>query len=132
VGRHPLGAGRLAPGCGRASLRLWRELARYAFPLGIEGVGDRCRESFETVVAGRGLSTTALGHYRYGRRIAMVPGLAVVQVCSVTIGEPLAVVLLGARWRVLGARVGSATRRRKSSLIVPGDLLGTERCPATR
>lgn len=70
------------PGRARASLRLWRQLARFAFPLLIEGIGDRCRETIETVVVGRSLSTTALGHYRYGRRIAMIPGLAVVQVCA--------------------------------------------------
>ncbi|MGH3794608.1 MAG: lipopolysaccharide biosynthesis protein [Pseudonocardiaceae bacterium] len=70
------------PGHGRASVRMWRELARFAFPLVIEGVGDRCRETIETTVVGRGLSTAALGYYRYGRRIALIPGLAVVQVCS--------------------------------------------------
>ncbi|HEX2300515.1 MAG TPA: lipopolysaccharide biosynthesis protein [Pseudonocardiaceae bacterium] len=125
----------------RASVRMWRELARFALPLVIEGIGDRARETIETVVVGRGLSTTSLGHYRYGRRIAMIPGLAVVQVCSyvlfpafsriagdpdrfrraflralgliwfaavpvagliIALGEPLAVMLLGERWRAAG------------------------------
>jgi PST family polysaccharide transporter len=70
------------PGHGRASVRMWRELARFGLPLVIEGVGDRCRETIETTVVSRGLSTTALGYYRYGRRIALIPGLAVIQVCS--------------------------------------------------
>jgi PST family polysaccharide transporter len=129
------------PGRGRASVRLWRDLARFAFPLVIETGGERVREMLESAVVGRGLSTTALGHYRYGRRIAMIPGLAVVQICSyvlfpafsrisgdparfrraflralgwiwfaavpvagliIAMGEPLAVLLLGERWRAAG------------------------------
>lgn len=70
------------PGAGRFSLRLWREMARFAFPLVIDGLVDRFREVIDTAVVGRGLGEASLGHYRYGRRIAMLPGVAVVQVCS--------------------------------------------------
>lgn len=129
------------PGRGRASVRLWRDLARFAFPLVVETGGERVREMLESAVVGRGLSTTSLGYYRYGRRIAMIPGLAVVQICSyvlfpafsrisndpprfrraflralgwiwlaampvamliIAVGEPLAVLLLGERWRAAG------------------------------
>lgn len=70
------------PGRGRASVRLWRELARYAYPLVISDVAWRARESFETVVVGRALSGEALGLYRYGRRLSMLPAVAVVDIGS--------------------------------------------------
>jgi PST family polysaccharide transporter len=48
----------------------------------LDGFVARIREVFETVIVGRGLSTAALGQYRYGRRIAMLPGVAIVEICS--------------------------------------------------
>lgn len=70
------------PGRGKPSYRLWREMAQFAFPLVIQGLGKRLRELIESVVVGRGMSTTSLGYYRYGRRIAMLPGDAVVEIAS--------------------------------------------------
>lgn len=70
------------PGRGQPSYRLWREMAQFALPLMIQGVAERLRELVESVVVGRGLSPTSLGYYRYGRRIAMLPGVAVVEIAS--------------------------------------------------
>lgn len=70
------------PGGGQPSYRLWREMAQFAFPLLIHGTVERLREVIVTVVVGRGLSPTSLGYYRYGRRIAIVPGVAVVEIAS--------------------------------------------------
>jgi len=76
------GLARWCPGGARPSYRLWRRLARFAFPMVLDGFVARIREVFETVIVGRGLSTAALGQYRYGRRIAMLPGVAIVEICS--------------------------------------------------
>lgn len=70
------------PGRGRSSLSMWRRLRRFGAPLVIVEVNERFREIIETVLVGRGLNNTALGYYKYGGRIAMLPGVAIVQVCS--------------------------------------------------
>lgn len=70
------------PGGGRASWRLWREMARFGVPLLAAGVADRFFDMISAVAAGRALDETGVGHYRYGRRIAMLPGIAVIQICS--------------------------------------------------
>lgn len=70
------------PGRGRASLRLWRELARFSTPLVVNGMAWRAREAIETVVVGQQLDANSLGQYRYGRRLSMLPGLAVVEIGS--------------------------------------------------
>ncbi|MET0191548.1 MAG: oligosaccharide flippase family protein [Pseudonocardia sediminis] len=70
------------PGRGRPSLRLWRELARFSFPLVLNGTAWRLREVFETVLVGRRLDEAAVGQYRYGRRLCMLPGTAVVEIGS--------------------------------------------------
>lgn len=70
------------PGRGRASIRLWRELARFSAPLVLNGMAWRTREAIETVVVGNRLDQNALGQYRYGRRLSMLPGLAVVEIGS--------------------------------------------------
>ncbi|MFC4947514.1 oligosaccharide flippase family protein [Pseudonocardia sp. GCM10023141] len=67
------------PGKGRPSLRLWREMARFAFPMLLGSVVERVRDIAELVLVGRVLDTAALGQYRYGRRIAVLPGALVVQ-----------------------------------------------------
>lgn len=74
--------GRWRPGRGRPSVRLWRELARFSFPLVLNGTAWRLREVFETVLVGRRLDEAAVGQYRYGRRLCMVPGMAVVEIGS--------------------------------------------------
>lgn len=129
------------PGRGRASVRMWRELARYGFPLLLGSAAERVREAAEVLLVGRYLDTAALGFYRYGKRLALLPGMAVLQVGAfvifpafariaddrervvaaflralrwmwvaavpvtavlIALGQPLAVVLLGARWQEAG------------------------------
>ncbi|WP_433503797.1 oligosaccharide flippase family protein [Pseudonocardia halophobica] len=70
------------PGRGRASFRMWRELARFGFPLVMGFVGARFQQMVESIVVGRGLSTTALGYYRYGVRISRIPVNATLEVVS--------------------------------------------------
>lgn len=72
--------GRWRPGRGRPSFALWRELARFSFPLVVNGAAWRLREVIETALVGRRLDENALGQYRYGRRLAMLPGTAVVEI----------------------------------------------------
>lgn len=61
------------PGRAKASVRLWRQLARYGYPLLIDRVASQVRTTTEPVVIGRLLDTAALGFYRYGLRIARLP-----------------------------------------------------------
>ncbi|MGE3285942.1 MAG: oligosaccharide flippase family protein [Pseudonocardia sp.] len=74
--------GRWRPGRGRPSYRLWRELARFAFPLLIQSVVWQIREAGQAAIVGRFLGTAALGQFRYGRRVGLLPAQAVVQVGS--------------------------------------------------
>jgi O-antigen/teichoic acid export membrane protein len=67
------------PGRGRPSVRLWREMAGFAFPLLLGSAVERIRDAVELVVVGRVLNTASLGFYRYARRIALLPGTAVIQ-----------------------------------------------------
>ncbi len=76
------GLARWRPGRGRPSVRLWRELAGYAYPLLLGNVAFQARQSFETVVVGRWLDTATLGQFRYGRRLSMLPAIAVVDIAS--------------------------------------------------
>ncbi|QLY27718.1 oligosaccharide flippase family protein [Nocardia huaxiensis] len=68
------------PGRGRASWRLWRELARYGSPVVVNLLGARAQGMIEAAVVGRGLSSAALGHFRYGQRIAQIPVRFIVEV----------------------------------------------------
>lgn len=61
------------PGRAKASVALWRQLARYGYPLLIDHVASQVRSTAEPVVIGRLLDTAALGFYRYGLRIARLP-----------------------------------------------------------
>ncbi|MHA6616950.1 oligosaccharide flippase family protein [Pseudonocardia sp. DLS-67] len=61
------------PGRAKASVALWRQLARYGYPLLIDHVASQIRTTAEPVVVGRLLDTAALGFYRYGLRIARLP-----------------------------------------------------------
>lgn len=71
------------PGAGgRPSFSLWRELARFSMPVVVWTVVNRARDLLETVVVGGALSATALGYYRYGRRLGALPEMAVVDVGS--------------------------------------------------
>lgn len=70
------------PGQGRASWAEWRRLSAFGAPLVIAFIGVRVQQMIESVVVGRGLSTEALGFYRYGTRISRVPVDAVVEVVA--------------------------------------------------
>lgn len=70
------------PGRGRASYRLWREMARFAYPLVIQNMVRNVRGSAQTALIGRGLGEAALGQYRYGRRLGELPGTAVIEIGS--------------------------------------------------
>lgn len=73
---------RCTPFTGRFSVRIWREMAVFSIPLLLDELAFRLQETVELTIVGRGLSEAALGNYRYGRRIALLPATAVVQVCS--------------------------------------------------
>lgn len=70
------------PGKARASLRLWKEMARYGYPLTIELFVLRVWESLSRVIIARSLGTAALGQFRYGERLARIPTAAVLEVGS--------------------------------------------------
>ena len=67
---------------GRFSVRMWRDMARFSFPVFLGVVAERAREVFEQVLVGRWLGGAALGQYRYGYRIASLPSLGIIQICS--------------------------------------------------
>jgi PST family polysaccharide transporter len=73
------------PWNGRPSYQLWRDLARFGFPLVLGFVGDRTRQTVQSVVTGRVLGTHGLGLLRYGERIARIPVMALVQVSSISL-----------------------------------------------
>ncbi|CRK49514.1 Polysaccharide biosynthesis protein [Rhodococcus sp. RD6.2] len=70
------------PWHGRFSVGLWREMAVFSFPLLLDGVAGRLQEAVGLTLVGRELDESALGGYRFGRRIALLPGMAVVQIGS--------------------------------------------------
>jgi PST family polysaccharide transporter len=70
------------PRRGLASIGVWREMARYGMPLFIGAAAHRAQEVFNTVVIGRVLSAAALGNYRYGVRLGMLPGAVIIEVAS--------------------------------------------------
>jgi O-antigen/teichoic acid export membrane protein len=70
------------PGRGKFTWSMWREMARYGFPLVMGFVGTRTRQMIESVVVGRGLSTAALGFYRYGTRISQIPVNVIIDVVA--------------------------------------------------
>ncbi|MCV7356205.1 lipopolysaccharide biosynthesis protein [Mycolicibacterium fluoranthenivorans] len=67
---------------GKPSFALWRELARFSLPLVVWTVVNRARDLLETAVVGGALSATALGYYRYGRRLGSLPETAVIDAGS--------------------------------------------------
>lgn len=149
------------PGAGRPSIAMWRELAHFGFPLITGNIVYRGQEMIETFAVGRFLSTTALGHYRYARRLSLLPAAAVIEVggyvlfpafsriagdpdrlrsafmraltwmwfaivpvtaLTMSIGEPLVVLVLGEPWRGAGvALVAMAAISIGEGLCVVGD-----------
>ena len=73
------------PGRGHPTVQMWRDLARYGRPLVVGTVGARIQSVVEAVVVGRVLSTAALGRFRYGQRIAVIPVRAIVEVGSISL-----------------------------------------------
>jgi O-antigen/teichoic acid export membrane protein len=73
---------RWRPGRGRPSIRLWRELARFAYPMLVQNVIDQIRQTIETMLVGRTMGATSLGYYRYGRRLALIQVTAVLEIGS--------------------------------------------------
>jgi PST family polysaccharide transporter len=73
---------RWRPQRGFASLAVWRELARYGLPLVLGTAGDRGKDAFDTVIIGGVLNNAALGNYRYGRRLGMLPGTVIIEIGS--------------------------------------------------
>jgi len=67
---------------GRPSFALWRELVGFAMPVVVWTVVNRARDLIETAVVGGALSATALGYYRYGRRLGALPEMAVIEIGS--------------------------------------------------
>lgn len=70
------------PGRSRPSYRIWRELANFSFPMIVANLTDRSRDLVQQGLIGRQLDVSALGQYRYGRRIGVLPGTAIIQVAS--------------------------------------------------
>jgi O-antigen/teichoic acid export membrane protein len=70
------------PRRGLASVKVWREMARYGLPLLIGGAGVRGKDVFDTVLVGSVLNAAALGNYSYGRRLGMLPGTVIIEIGS--------------------------------------------------
>jgi PST family polysaccharide transporter len=106
------------PGRGHASYAMWRELARFGFPLVFSNFGYRIRTAVEALVVGRVLSTGALGSLRYGERMAQIPQTGIIEVGATTLfpafsriagdSNRLAAAYLRAlHWSMVGATVGT-------------------------
>ena len=106
------------PGRGHASYAMWRDLARFGFPLGLAMIGFRLRTAIEALVVGRFLSTTALGFFRYGQRIARIPQTGIIEVGATALfpafsriaddRERLAAAYLRAlHWSMVGSAAGT-------------------------
>jgi PST family polysaccharide transporter len=106
------------PGRGHASFAMWRELARFGFPLVLSMTGFRLRSAIESLVVGRVLSTAALGFFRYGQRIARIPQMGIIEVGATTLfpafsriasdRERFAAAYLRAlHWSMVGAAAGT-------------------------
>lgn len=73
------------PGRGRFSFTLWRELARFGFPLIVMMLGYRLKNMLEAVIVGRSLREEGLGQYRYAQRIGQIPVRAIINVGGVAL-----------------------------------------------
>jgi O-antigen/teichoic acid export membrane protein len=91
------------PRRGRASYRLWRELAAFGFPLVLGMVGDRAQKLTQAVVTGSVLGATDLGLQRYGERIARIPVMGLVEVSSVSLFPAFTRLATTGRTHVLSA-----------------------------
>ena len=93
-------------------------LARFGAPLVIAITGWRLRIAIEALVVGRVLSTSALGFFRYGQRIAQIPQMGIVEVGGTSLfpafsriagdRERFAAAYLRAlHWSMVGAAAGT-------------------------
>jgi PST family polysaccharide transporter len=73
---------RWRPRRGQASVALWRELARFSFPLVVRSTATRVKDILDAAIVGRVLDTAAVGNYRYGSRLGTLPGLVIIEVGS--------------------------------------------------
>jgi PST family polysaccharide transporter len=73
------------PGRGRFSFTLWRELARFGFPLIVMMLGYRVKNMLESVIIGRRLGESGLGQYRYAQRIGQIPVRAIINIGGVAL-----------------------------------------------
>ncbi len=71
---------RWRPFRGHFSIRLWRQMAAFSFPLVLEHMADSIRDTFQQVLLGRRLGTADLGQYRYGYQMAGMPAMAIVEI----------------------------------------------------
>ncbi|MDD7966715.1 lipopolysaccharide biosynthesis protein [Actinomycetospora lemnae] len=70
------------PGKGRPRYGIWREMAKFSFPLIVQGVSQNLRESAQPAIVGRLLGADPAGQFRYGKRIGILPGQAIIQIAS--------------------------------------------------
>jgi PST family polysaccharide transporter len=70
------------PGKGTFTFRIWREMAGYSAPLILSGIVENARDAIQSALVGRQLDVASAGQYRYGRRIGILPGQAIIQVAS--------------------------------------------------
>ncbi len=70
------------PGKGRPRYRIWREMAKFSYPLIVQGIGQNLRESAQPAIVGRLLGADPAGQFRYGKRIGVLPGQAIIQIVS--------------------------------------------------
>lgn len=73
---------RWRPRRGYASFAVWREMARFGFPLLAGALMDRAKETIDTVVVGRAFLPSTVGNYRYGRRLGTLPGTVIIEIGS--------------------------------------------------
>lgn len=73
------------PRRGRPSFPIWRQLARFGFPLVLGMIGDRAQKSVEAVVTGKVLGAGDLGLLRYAERIGRIPVMVLVETGSVSL-----------------------------------------------
>jgi O-antigen/teichoic acid export membrane protein len=81
---------RWRPRLGLASFAMWRELIGYGRHVLVSELVRRISAEFDTALVGRFVGTAALGQYRYARRFATQPLLAVVNVGSYVLLPALA------------------------------------------
>jgi O-antigen/teichoic acid export membrane protein len=102
------------PRRGRFSYRIWREMAKFGFPLLVGIVGLRIKTITDTVIVGRLLGTAPLGHFRYAQRIAQMPERGIIEVAAFALFPAFArlagdadrmrqAYLMALRWTMIGA-----------------------------